>query len=373
MEVMERAHAMERSGRSVIHLELGEPDFDPPPEVFEACRAAIAPGKARYVDSRGRAELREAIARDYAQRMGIELEPGRLLVTSGTSPALLISMSLLVEAGDEVIIPTPHYPCYPNFVRYCGGVPIFVRTDPNDGHRIDVDAVRKAMTSRTVAILVASPANPTGAVQSEETLRGLVALGVPIVSDEIYAGLVYGDATTVSTLSLCDDGFILDGFSKRYAMTGFRLGWVVLPEWARRPAQILAQNLFISVSPFVQEAGIAALAHGEARLAEMRRAYERRRDLLVAGLRELGFGVPRSPDGAFYVLADASRFGDDSRALAFELLERAGVGTTPGIDFGEAAEGMLRFCYAVSEQKIEEGLARLAPVLDELASGRVAS
>ena len=375
MEVMERAQELERAGHDVIHLELGEPDFDPPAEVFEACRAATAPGRARYADSRGLPELREAIARDSARRFGVQLDPGRVLVTAGTSPAMLIAFSLLVEPDSEVIIPSPHYPCYPNFVRYCGGVPVFVRTNAADGHRIDVDAVLRALTPRTVAILVASPANPTGAVQSQETWRGLAALGVPIVSDEIYQGLVYGDAPAVSALQLCDDAFVLDGFSKRYAMTGFRLGWVVLPEWAKRPAQILAQNLFISVNPFVQQAGIAALTPSpaiDAMTAEMRRVYERRRELLVAGLRELGFGVPREPAGAFYVLADARRFGDDSRALASLLLERAHVGTTPGIDFGEAGEGMLRFCYAVSDQKLEDGLARLAPVLEELARARTA-
>jgi aspartate/methionine/tyrosine aminotransferase len=258
-------------------------------------------------------------------------------------------------------------------VRYCGGEAVFVTTDPADGYRIDLDAVQGAISPRTAAIVVASPANPTGAVQSEETLRALACLGLPLVSDEIYDGLVYGDRPRISVQGLCDDAFVLDGFSKRYAMTGFRLGWVVLPEWAQRPAQILCQNLFISVSSFVQEAGLAALAHGEATVTEMRRVYRGRRDRLVAGLRELGFGVPHTPDGAFYVLADATRFGADSRALASLLLERAFVGTTPGIDFGAAGEGMLRFCYAVSDEKIDEGLARLAPVLAELSEARAST
>jgi aspartate/methionine/tyrosine aminotransferase len=366
MEVMERAHQIERAGETVVHFELGEPDFDPPAEVFEACRSAVGPGKARYTDSRGRLDLREAIARDYASRFGVEVSPDRVLVTSGSSPAMLVAFSLLLEPGAEVIVPTPHYPCYPNVIRFCGGEPVFVRTDASDGHQIDLDAVRAAMTARTAAIVVASPANPTGAVQSRETLRGLTELGLPLVSDEIYDGLVYGDVPRQSALELSDEAFVLDGFSKRYAMTGFRLGWVVLPEWAVRPAQILAQNLFISVNSFVQEAGIAALVHGAATLARMKPVYERRRDRLVAGLRELGFGVPRAPDGAFFLLADATRFGGDSRALAFDLLERARVGTTPGVDFGEAGEGMLRFCYAVSEEKIEAGLTRLAPVLSSL-------
>ena len=367
MEVMERAGQLERAGHSIVHLELGEPDFDPPAAALEACRDAIGAGETRYTDSRGLPELREAIARDSQRRWGVGVSPDRVLVTSGTSPAMLIAFSLLVRPGDEVILPAPHYPCYPNFIRYCGGVPVPVRTDPADGHRFHVEAVRAATTSRTAAIVVGSPANPTGAVQPLEVLRGLADLGVPLLSDEIYDGLVYGDTQTASALQTGEECFVLDGFSKRYAMTGFRLGWVILPEWATRSARILAQTLFISVSAFVQRAGIAALEHGGATLVEMRQAYERRRDRMVDGLRALGFGVPRAPDGAFYVLADATRFGTDSRALAFELLERAHVGTTPGADFGEAAEGMLRFCYAVSDASIDEGLARLARVLPELA------
>jgi aspartate/methionine/tyrosine aminotransferase len=370
MEVMERAHELEREGSHVVHLELGEPDFAAPPAVLAACAEALEAGDTRYTDSRGMLPLREAIAADLASRFGADVSPDRVLVTSGTSPAMLITFSLLLSSGDEVIVPTPHYPCYPNFVRYCGGMPVFVPTRAEDGHAIDVDAVERAITRRTVAIVVGSPANPTGAVQRPETVRALANLGVPLVSDEIYDGLVYGGAVTTSALTLGGDAFVLDGFSKRYAMTGFRLGWVVLPEWATRPAQILAQNLFISANGFVQRAGIAALEQGGDTAREMRRVYERRRDRLVDGLRELGFGVPRRPDGAFYVLADAKRFGADSRKLAFDLLEQAHVGTTPGVDFGQAGEGMLRFCYAVSEQDIDEGLRRLAGVLPELgASG----
>jgi aspartate/methionine/tyrosine aminotransferase len=194
-------------------------------------------------------------------------------------------------------------------------------------------------------------------------MEALAGLGVPLVSDEIYDGLVYDDAQVTSALSLPGDAFVLDGFSKRYAMTGFRLGYLIAPDWALRPLQIMQQSLFISANRFVQRAGVAALEQGGEHLAAMRRAYAGRRDRMVEGLRRLGFGVPKAPLGAFYVLADARRFGADSRALAFELLERAHVGVTPGVDFGAAGEGMLRFCYAVSEQSIDEGLERLARVL----------
>jgi aspartate/methionine/tyrosine aminotransferase len=215
--------------------------------------------------------------------------------------------------------------------------------------------------------VLGSPANPTGAVQTREVVEALATLGPTLISDEIYDGLVYDGVQTTSALEVSDRAFVLDGFSKRYAMTGFRLGWAVAPEAAMRRLQILHQNLFISTTHFVQYAGIAALEEGEATTKSMVAAYSERRTMLVDGLRRLGFGVERLPEGAFYVLADASRFGKDSRALAFELLEKAHVGATPGIDFGEAAEGKLRFCYAVAPEVIESGLARLEPVLERLA------
>ncbi len=367
MEVMERAFEMERAGQRVLHLEIGEPDFPPPPAAVEACARALREGETRYTDSRGLPALREAVAADCEKRFGASVSPDRVLITSGTSPAMLLVFSLLVEPGDEVILGTPHYPCYPNFIRACGGVPVLVETDPQAGYPLEADAVRAVQSERTRAIVVGSPANPTGAIQEPSTLRELAALGVPLVSDEIYDGLVYDDARVTSALTVADDAFVLDGFSKRYAMTGFRLGWVVAPVDAVRPLQTLQQNLFISANRFVQRAGIAALRDGEATVVAMREAYARRRTLLVEGLRELGLSVPTLPRGAFYVFAGAQRFGGDSRRLAFELLERAHVGIAPGIDFGEAGEGWLRFCAAASLQTIEQALERLADVLPELA------
>jgi aspartate/methionine/tyrosine aminotransferase len=367
MEVMERAFAMEREGAQIVHLEVGEPDFPPPPAAVEACVAALRRGETRYTDSRGLAELRDAIVADHAHRFGTSVDPERVLVTSGTSAAMLLVFSLLLEPGDEVIIGTPHYPCYPNFVRSRGGIPVLVRTAAEQGYRLDPDAVRAALTPRTRAVVVASPANPTGAIQSRETLRALSELGVPLVSDEIYDGLVYDDARVTSALEVSESAYVLDGFSKRYAMTGFRLGYVIAPREAARTLQVLQQNFFISANRFVQHAGVAALREGEETLSAMRSAYAARRKLLVDGLRGLGFAIPVLPQGAFYVFADARRFGADSRKLAFDLLERAGVGTCPGVDFGAAGEGWLRFCSAASEADLTEALERLARVLPELS------
>lgn len=364
MEVLERALVLERAGARVIHLEIGEPDAEPPPAAVAACREALGAGHTRYTDSRGLPELRAAIAADKAARAGVPVDERHVLVTSGTSPAMLLAFGLLVEGGGEVVIPTPHYPCYPNFVRFCGGTPVFVPTGPGDGWQVDVDAVRRALGPRTRAIVVGSPANPTGAVQEEATLRALGALGVPLVADEIYDGLLFDGARAPSALACCENAFVVDGFSKRYAMTGFRLGYVIAPdEAALRALQVMQQNLFISASEFVQRAGIAALAHGDATRRAMADAFARRRGLLVDGLRKLGFGVPSPPRGAFYVFADARAFGADSRRLAFDLLERAHVAVTPGVDFGAAGEGWLRFALSAPDEAIAEALERIARVL----------
>jgi len=322
-------------------------------------------GYTKYTDSQGIPELREAIAAEHSARSGVALSPERVLVTNGTSTAMQLVFSLLVEPGDEVILGAPYYSCYPNFIRVAGGAPVFVDTRPEDGYRLDPDSVRQAITPRTRAIVVASPANPTGAVQSRETLRGLAALGLPLISDEIYRGLSYDRVEVTSALSVSEEAFVLDGFSKRYAMTGFRLGYVIAPEAAMRALQVLQQNLVISANHFVQHAGIAAIAHGAATVERMLQAYAKRRPLLIEGLRELGFGIPSLPEGAFYAFADARRFGMDSLDLAFRILERAHVACTPGIDYGQAGEGYLRFSFSASEESITEGLARLRQTLPE--------
>ena len=366
MEVMERAFEMERAGEDVIHLEVGEPDFPAHPAAGKACIRAIESGQTHYTDSRGLSELREAIADDHRRRFGVDVDPVRIIVSNGTSPAMLLVFSFLVGEGDEVVLGDPHYPCYPNFIRMCGGVPVAVPMDPETGYVMDVEAVRGALTPRTRAIVVSSPANPTGAVQSEETMRGLVSLGVPIISDEIYDGLLYDGAKVTSALQISDDVYVLDGFSKRYAMTGYRLGYAIVPHGSVRAIQVMQQNLFISANCFVQHAGLAVLRDRSDAFEEMLAAYTRRRRLLIDGLRELGFRIPVEPKGAFYVFADARAFDSDSLRLAFALLERAKVGTVPGIDFGESGEGWLRFAYANSEAAIEGALERLAAALPAL-------
>ena len=368
MEVMERGMEMTRAGLDVLQLGVGEPGFPPPPEVAGAVAAAVAAGDTHYTDSRGLYRLREAIAADCERRRGTAVSPDRIVVTSGTSPALLMVVSLLLDPGDELILPTPHYPCYPNMVEMCGGRPVLVPTSPDDGYVIDPDRVRAAITPRTRGILVASPANPTGAVQPPLVMRELADLGVPILSDEVYDGLLYDGAVATSPLGMTDRCFVFDGFSKRYAMTGFRLGYVVAPESAMRHLVSLQQNLFISASHFVQTAGLTALEKGEPHRRIMVAEYDRRRRVLVDGVRRLGLAVPVTPTGAFYVLADARHLGRDSLRLAFEILERTQVALGPGRDFGEIAEGFLRFSFAAAFEDITAALERLGEALPALSA-----
>lgn len=363
MEVFERAVALEAEGRSILHFEVGEPDFAAPSGAITATCEALGSNRTRYTDSRGLLELREAIAEEKEFRTGIQVDPDQVIVTPGTSPAMLLVFSLLVSPGDEVLIPAPYYPCYPNFVRFFGGVPVYVPCDPEKGFRIEASRVKSLMTGRTKALILSSPANPTGAVQEPSVYEELSNLGLPIVSDEIYDGLLYDEAPSCTALGLDSPSFVLDGFSKRYAMTGFRLGYVIAPQEAVRKLHVLAQNTLISVSDFVQRAGIAALREGLSTLGEMKDAYDARRIRMVDGLRRIGFSIPVLPRGAFYILAGAKKFGESSRNLAFSLLDRTGVAVTPGVDFGDEAEGFLRFCYAVSDETIDEGLIRLQKVL----------
>ncbi|GIW11842.1 MAG: pyridoxal phosphate-dependent aminotransferase [Dehalococcoidia bacterium] len=359
MEVLEAAQVLEQAGEDIIHLEIGEPDFETPAVVREAAEQALAAGQTHYTHSLGRRELREAIAEFYARTYGVELSPARIVVTAGTSPALWLTMAALIEPGDEVVLGDPSYACYPNFIRFFGGVPRFVRLDPSDGYQFHAEEVRRLITPRTRAILINSPSNPTGTLLTAETLAALAELGVPVISDEIYHGLVYAGRER-TMLEFSPTAIVLNGFSKAWAMTGWRLGWVVLPEPLVRPVQTMAQNFFISAADFVQTAGVAALRQAGPAVAQMRAEYDRRRRRLLAGLREVGFRLQHEPTGAFYILADARHWSTDSRALAFTLLRQARVACSPGVDFGPGAEGYLRFCYANSLERIEEAIRRLA-------------
>jgi (5-formylfuran-3-yl)methyl phosphate transaminase len=359
MEIMERAQELERAAIDVVHLEVGEPDFDVPECVARAAEAATRGGQTHYTHSLGLRELREEIAAYYDRRCGVTVSPERVLVTTGSSAGLLLLMALLLDPGSEILVPDPGYACYPNFVRSFHGEPRLFPVSEEAGYRYDPAVIRSLIGPETRGLMVNSPANPTAAVQSRETLAELAGLGVPVISDEIYHGLEYGTERAHSMLELTDRCFVLDGFSKRYAMTGWRIGWLVAPEEYLPALQRLQQNLFICAGSVAQHAALAALRDADGDVERMRREYGIRREALVRGLRSLGFGVPVEPAGAYYVLADARDLDHSSLRLARRILEEAHVGVTPGIDFGSRAEGHLRFSFASALPRIEEGLRRL--------------
>jgi len=318
MDVLERASVLERQGQDIIHLEVGEPDFDTPQCIKEAGMKAIRKGKTHYTHSQGIPELRDAICRHYMEKYAVSVGPEQIIITSGTSPALLLIFSTFLESGDTIITSNPYYPCYPNIINYVGGNCVFVNTKEDDGFQFRPEEVAKKINPHTKGILINSPSY--------------------IISDEIYHGLVYeGKEHTI--LEYTDKAFVLNGFSKLYAMTGWRLGYVIAPKDFVRPMQKMQQNFFISASSVSQWAGLAALSEAEEDVERMRTIFDQRRHYIVKRLRELGFGISIDPVGAFYALANAKHLSNNSYELAFEILEKAGVGVAPGIDFGSNAEG----------------------------------
>lgn len=367
MDVLEKAHELEKAGRHIIHLEIGEPDFPTPQVVCKAAAEAIRRGETHYTHSLGIIELREAICAHYHKEYGVTVTPDQIVVTSGTSPALFMIFAVLLEAGDEIIMADPHYPCYPNFANFLGAVPVFIKGIEEDGFQLRANAIQSRIGPRTRAILINSPANPTGNLLSADRMERITRLGPPVISDEIYHGLVYGQKEH-SILEFTGNAFVLNGFSKRYAMTGWRLGYIIAPRGYIRPLQKIQQNFFISAGSTSQWAGVAALSEADADVEHMKKTYDERRRYMIERVRSLGFGLSVEPSGAFYMLANARHLSESSYDLAFEILEHAGVGVSPGIDFGENAEGYLRFSYANSIDNIKEGLDRIETFLRQRKS-----
>jgi aspartate/methionine/tyrosine aminotransferase len=364
MDVLEKAQEMQRRGEDIIHLEVGEPDFDTPECIREACYRAIRNGETHYTHSLGLLELREAICEHYFEKYHVTVSPDQVVVTSGTSPAMLILFATILNRGDEIIISDPHYACYPNFIKFFEGNPVAVNVYEEEGFQFTTEAIREKISKHTQGILINSPSNPTGNLLSAERMAEIASLGIPIISDEIYHGLVYEDKEH-SILEFTDNAFVFNGFSKAYAMTGWRLGYLIAPKSYIRPIQKLLQNLFISANSFVQWGGVTALREAGSEVIRMKNIYNERRKYLIRRLREIGLGVKVEPTGAFYVLGNMKSFSRDSYKTAFEILEKAKVGVTPGIDFGQNCEGYLRFSYANSIENIAEGINRLEKYLKE--------
>jgi aspartate/methionine/tyrosine aminotransferase len=346
-------------------MEVGEPDFPTPQPIVEAAQRFIADGKVFYTHALGLPQLREAIAGFYATRYGVAVDPTRIVVTAGASGALLLALGALVSPRDEWLLSDPGYPCNRHFVRLLEGVPRALAVDAATAFQPTPEQVAASWTTRTRGLLVASPNNPTGtlidAARLRELYRTVTERGGTLIVDEIYHGLTYGiDARTA--LEIADDIIVINSFSKYFGMTGWRLGWVVLPPARVRDVEKLAQNLFISPSAPAQHAALAAFAPETLAILEERRGeFRARRDLLLPGLRALGFRVDAEPQGAFYIYADVGSLGGSSDALAMRLIEQAGIAATPGLDFGlNAPERHMRFAYTIGRERLAEGLARMA-------------
>jgi aspartate/methionine/tyrosine aminotransferase len=364
MEILARAKAMEGEGRDVIHMEIGEPDFPTPPLVAEAAAEFILRGQVKYTPAAGLPALREAIAGHYAARYGVCVDPARIVVTPGASGGFLLAMGLLVAAGDRVVLADPGYPCYPNFVRLFQGVPCLVPVGTDSGFHLSAGLLRRHWDGGTAGAVIASPSNPTGAMISPAALGEILDFaqgqGGFVIADEIYHGLEYGERSRTA-LEFSPRAFVVNSFSKYFGMTGWRIGWAVVPEEFAEPAEKLAQNIFISAPAHSQVAALAAFsAENLQELERRRQEFQQRRDLLWSGLREIGFSVAAKPAGAFYVYADCGRFSPDSYGFARRLLEATGVAVAPGLDFGaNCPERFLRFCYTASEPRLAEGLDRI--------------
>jgi (5-formylfuran-3-yl)methyl phosphate transaminase len=362
MEVLEKAKAMEKEGIDVIHLEVGEPDFEVPECVADATRVALEKGHTHYTHSLGDQELREAISGFYALEYGVTVDPDCIVVTSGSSPAILLTLLTLCSAGDEVILTNPGYSCYRNFVLACQSFPVYIPLSAANGFQLEGNDIKKVMTQRTRAIIVNSPMNPTGTMLLDDGFKQLVSTGIPIISDEIYHGLVY-EGRAKSILEFTNNAFVVNGFSKRFAMTGLRLGYIIAPKAYIRALQILQQNLFICAPSLAQQAGIAALKDAHQQVDCMVHIYNERRIYMLTKLRQMGFEIKAEPRGAFYIFCDARKFTNNSYQFTFDVLENAHVGITPGIDFGTNGEGFIRFSYANSLENIKEGLDRIEKYL----------
>jgi aspartate/methionine/tyrosine aminotransferase len=367
--VMDKALALDRDGGDVVHLEKGEPDFDTPPLVVEAAVDALRNGHTRYTTSTGLLELREAICGFYARVHAVDIDPERVIVNSGSSPALLTVLLAVLAPGDEVVLPDPAYSSYRRLVELAGAKPVHVPTR-HDDFRYTADAAAAVIGPATKAIIINFPSNPIGSTADANLLTEFANLGPLVISDEVYQGMSYTDILDPTILSVTVDAVALQSFSKAYAMTGWRLGYAVLPSHLVSRVKAIHQDGFVCPNAFVQRAAIAALDHAEEIFDGWRGPLRERRDLLLAGLPELGFEIPCTPDGGFYVFAKLPPGHNDSYTFAARLLSEARVAVVPGPEFGPDGEGYVRLSYATPAPRIAEGLRRIGSFLTKPPSPR---
>ena len=368
-EVLVRARALEAQGRNVVHLEIGEPDFDTPGHITEAAIAALRGGATHYGPSAGLPELREAVAQDSTRRRGVRATPAMVVVTPGAKPILFFVILALVDEGDEVLYPNPGFPIYESMIRYIGGIPVPVRLLEEKGFTLDVGQLCDRVGPKTRLIILNYPHNPTGGIIPENGLRAIAEVAakynVPVLSDEIYSRILYDtEHKSIAGMPGMESlAIVLDGFSKTYAMTGWRLGYGIMPAPMAQVVAKLQTNATSCTATFSQLAAVQALRGDQSSVEAMVAEFRRRRDAIVDGLRAIpGFTCAR-PKGAFYVFPNITRTGYGSKALADKLLDQGGVACLSGTAFGEFGEGHLRFSYANSMENIQEALRRIASVV----------
>tara|TARA_B110000305_G_C19386822_1_gene612699 strand:+ start:146 stop:1336 length:1191 start_codon:yes stop_codon:yes gene_type:complete len=364
MRIITRAMELQAAGIDIVNMAVGEPDFETPTLIVEAAVRALQAGSMRYLPSLGTDELRSAISQWYRDRYGLDISKNRIAVTSGSSAALLLTMGVLVSPGDEILMPDPTYPCNRNFVSAMEGRSILIPVGPDTGYQLTAELVERHWTDRTVGVMVASPSNPTGSLMTADVLREIhqvvQAKHGTLIVDEIYHGVTYGEQVS-SALEFADDVFVINSFSKYFAMTGWRLGWAVLPEGHVDDFEILAQNLYISSPEIAQKAAVAAFHPETIKQCDVNRMrYQEQRDFLLAELRAIGFKIPVDPMGGIYIYADCSKFTKDSFDFCQNLLENSGVALAPGLDFGiNRASEHIRFSYPKPIAVLAEGVRRI--------------
>ncbi len=374
MDILAKAKQLEQQGADVVHMEIGEPDFPTPQVIVQAAHQALAAGHTQYTQALGLPALRETVAGHYQQRFGVAIPARRVALTPGASGALLLALGVLLDPGDEVLMADPGYPCNRHFVELLEGRPVSIPVNADSGYQLTAQRVAQAWTPKTKAVLVASPSNPTGtqlAVSELEAIyRTVQRLGGSLIVDEIYHQLVF-DQSAYTALQTSPDVIVINSFSKYFGMTGWRLGWLVAPDDCMEAIDRLAQNIFLSAPTLSQYAALVAFSEEVLRETEWRRQeFKTRRDFLVPALRELGFTVSASPQGAFYVYAGCAAHADDSQRFALELLEQQRVAVTPGKDFGShCPKSYVRFAYTTDVSRLEIGIERMRQFLRAVGPG----
>ena len=368
MALLAEARKLEAQGRNLVHMEIGEPDFDTPELVTRAAIEALEQGHTHYSPAAGLVELRTAISQFYKRCYQVDVDPRRIVVTIGGSGALQLALSVMVNPGEKVLMPDPSYPCNKHFVRLVEGVTVNIPVDAASNYQLTAELCQRHWDEQVKAVMIASPSNPTGTLINDEELKAIISLckarGGHLIMDEIYHNLVYGEQPQTA-LTYSNDVFVINSFSKYFGMTGWRIGWLVVPEHFISDVEKLAQNMFLCAATPAQHAAIAAFSAENIKTLEARRLeYQQRRDYLVPELIKLGFSIPAQPQGAFYIYAGCEKFTQDSYQWCYKLLNEAGVVITPGIDFGQNnANTHVRFAYTTSLDNLKEGIARLKKYL----------